>query len=78
MQRAATYVLAHPELGYRSASDLATDAIRRRLDQLDERYASSFERVPLSEDVRASQDAVARGINETRERGLPGDKKRGR
>lgn len=36
------FVEAHPDLGYRSASDLVTDAIRRRLEELDKPSAGDW------------------------------------
>lgn len=37
MERLSALVSEHPELGYRSASDAATEAIRRHVEELERR-----------------------------------------
>lgn len=37
MERLAALVAAHPELGYRSPSDAATEAIRRHVEEIEKR-----------------------------------------
>lgn len=43
VERLGAIVTAHPELGYRSASDAATEAIRRHVEDLERRLKATRE-----------------------------------